>query len=73
MTKKTNLRPTQRTNSICGNVHKRKKKESFSLYIYKVLKEILNGKEQKGINKKAMNIMNSMVQDIFEQITILAA
>ena len=43
------------------------------MYIYKVLKEISIGKEQKGINKKAMGIMNSMVQDIFEQITILAA
>ena len=49
--------------------HKKKKSESFSLYIYKVLKETSGNKESKGINKKAMNIMNSMVFDIFDQLS----
>lgn len=66
MVKKIQNRSNQRTNSFSVHSSKRKKKESFSLYIYKVLKEISMGKDQKGINKKAMNIMNSMVQDIFD-------
>ena len=50
--------------------HRRKRnKESFSLYIYKVLKEISVNWEAKGINKKAMNIMNSMIFDVFDKIT----
>ena len=47
---------------------RRKKTESFSLYIYKVLKDTA-GKESRGINKKAMKIMNSMVFDVFDQIS----
>ncbi len=59
----------KRNNSFNQTIRRKKRKESFSLYIYKVLKEICISKEAKGINKKAMNIMNSMVHDIFEQIT----
>ena len=54
-------------------IHKKKKNESFSLYIYKVLKETSGNKESKGINKKAMNIMNSMVFDVFDQMTMQSA
>ena len=50
-----------------------KKSESFKLYIYKVLKESIGGKEKKGINRKAINIMNNLVFDIFEQIGGLSA
>ena len=49
---------------------RKKRKETFSLYIYKVLKQV---HPTKGISKKAMNIMNSMVNDIFDQICVLAA
>ena len=48
---------------------RKRRKESFALYIYKVLKDTSGTKGAKGINRKAMNIMNSMVFDIFEQIT----
>merc|ERR1711972_767065 len=44
--------------------------KTFSLYIYKVLKQV---HPEKGISKKAMNIMNSMVYDIFDQIALQAA
>lgn len=53
-----------------ANSRRRKRKETFSLYIYKVLKQV---HPNKGISKKAMNIMNSMVVDIFDQIAVLAA
>ena len=51
----------------------KKKNESFSLYIYKVLKETSGNKDSKGINKRAMNIMNSLVFDVFDQISAQAA
>ncbi len=58
-------RGTKRRNSV--HIRRRKRRrENFSLYIYKVLKEITVSKETKGINKKAMNIMNSLVFDIFD-------
>ena len=62
------LKPT----SVAKRVS-RKKKESFALYIYKVLKETSGNKESKGINKKAMNIMNSLVFDVFDQLSFQAA
>ena len=44
---------------------KRKSKQSFSTYIYKVLKQV---HKDIGISKPAMSIMNSFVNDIFERI-----
>lgn len=41
------------------------RKESYSLYIYKVLKQT---HPDTGISQKAMSIMNSFVNDIFERI-----
>ena len=44
---------------------KRRRKESYSIYIYKVLKQV---HPDTGISSKAMSIMNSFVNDIFERI-----
>ncbi|XP_044258657.1 histone H2B-like [Tribolium madens] len=49
---------------------KRRRKESYAIYIYKVLKQV---HPDTGISSKAMNIMNSYVNDIFERITIEAS
>eukprot|EP00095_Tigriopus_kingsejongensis_P006510 snap_masked-scaffold172_size289735-processed-gene-0.1 protein:Tk06510 transcript:snap_masked-scaffold172_size289735-processed-gene-0.1-mRNA-1 annotation:"histone h2b-like" len=43
----------------------RKRKESYAIYIYKVLKQV---HPDTGISSKAMSIMNSFVNDIFERI-----
>ena len=43
-----------------------RKKESYSVYIYKVLKQV---HPKVGISSKAMGIMNSFVSDIFERMT----
>jgi histone H2B len=43
----------------------RKRKETYSIYIYKVLKQV---HPDTGISSKAMSIMNSFVNDIFERI-----
>ena len=49
---------------------RRRNFESFSLYIYKVLKSIAN---DVGISKKGMNVINSLVTDMFEQIALEAS
>ena len=43
----------------------RKRRESYGIYIYKVLKQV---HPDTGISSKAMSIMNSFVNDIFERI-----
>ncbi|XP_069349339.1 histone H2B type 1-A [Eulemur rufifrons] len=48
-----------------GKKRKRCRKESYSIYIYKVLKQV---HPDTGISSKAMSIMNSFVSDIFERI-----
>ncbi|CAF1642804.1 unnamed protein product, partial [Adineta ricciae] len=45
--------------------NKRKRKETYSIYIYKVLKQV---HPDTGISSKAMSIMNSFVHDIFERL-----
>ena len=44
--------------------------ETFSIYIYKVLKQVHS---DTGISKKSMNIMNSFINDIFERIALEAS
>merc|ERR1711890_81354 len=44
---------------------KSKRKESYAIYIYKVLKQV---HPDTGVSSKAMSIMNSFVNDIFERI-----
>jgi len=43
----------------------KKAKESFNIYIYKVLKQVY---PEMGMSKKAMSILNSFVFDTFERI-----
>nr|XP_057920154.1 histone H2B-like [Doryrhamphus excisus] len=42
-----------------------RRKESYAIYVYKVLKQV---HPDTGISSKAMSIMNSFVNDIFERI-----
>ncbi|PAA63801.1 hypothetical protein BOX15_Mlig001112g1, partial [Macrostomum lignano] len=44
---------------------KRRRKESYAIYIYKVLRQV---HPDTGISSKAMMIMNSFVNDVFERI-----
>ena len=48
-----------------GKKCKRSRMESYSVYVYKVLKQV---RLDTGISSKAMGIMNSFVKDIFERI-----
>ncbi|XP_055307417.1 histone H2B-like [Sitodiplosis mosellana] len=44
---------------------RRKRKESYAIYIFNVLKQV---HPDTGVSSKAMSIMNSFVNDIFERI-----
>lgn len=50
--------------------NRRKRKESYAIYIYKVLKQV---HPDTGVSSKAMSIMNSFVNDIFERIAAEAS
>ena len=60
----------QKNISKDGKKHKRKRKESYAIYIFKVLKQV---HPDTGISSKAMSIMNSFVNDIFERIAAEAS
>merc|ERR1712151_1381736 len=47
-------------------IKKKKRVESFSVYIYRVLKQV---HPETGISKRSMSIMNSFIYDIFEKIS----
>ena len=45
---------------------RKKRVETYSSYIYKVLKQV---HPDTGISRKAMSIMNSFINDLFERIS----
>ena len=49
---------------------KKRRTESYAIYIYKVLKQV---HPDTGISSKAMSIMNSFINDIFEKIATEAS
>ncbi|XP_067882505.1 histone H2B-like [Heterodontus francisci] len=49
---------------------RKRRKEGYSIYIYKVTKQV---HPDTGISSKAMSIMNSFVNDIFERIAVEAS
>ena len=48
-----------------GQKGSKRRKESYAIYIYKVLKQV---HPDTGVSSKAMSIMNSFVNDIFGRI-----
>ena len=46
-------------------VPRKRRAETFSVYIYRVLKQV---HPETGISKRSMSIMNSFIHDIFEKI-----
>ena len=57
--------PAKATKAVAGKKRSKKRTESYSTYIYKVLKQV---HPDTGISKKGMSIMNSFISDIFERI-----
>ncbi|XP_067878290.1 histone H2B 5-like [Heterodontus francisci] len=63
---KKGAKKTQKKAPTKGSKKRRKsRKESYSIYVYKVMKQV---HPDTGISSKAMSIMNSFVNDIFERI-----
>ncbi|KAJ8251010.1 hypothetical protein GJAV_G00216140 [Gymnothorax javanicus] len=48
-----------------GKRRNKRRRETYAIYVYKVLKQV---HPDTGISSKAMGIMNSFVNDIFERI-----
>ena len=53
-----------------GSKGSKRRKESYAIYIYKVLKQV---HPDTGVSSKAMSIMTSFVNDIFERIAAEAS
>merc|ERR1712077_52193 len=53
-----------------GSKGSKRRKESYAIYIYKVLKQV---HADTGVSSKAISIMNSFVNDIFERIAAEAS
>ena len=63
--KKTPSKKAAKKPASKGTKKKKKRTESYSSYIYKVLKQV---HPDTGISSKAMSIMNSFINDAFERI-----
>lgn len=48
-----------------GNKRRKRRVETFSSYIYKVLKQV---HPDTGVSRRAMSIMNSFVNDLFDRL-----
>ena len=53
-----------------GKGRKTKRVESYSTYIYRVLKQV---HPNTGISKRGMSILNSFINDIFERLALEAS
>ena len=61
-------KPQKRGGKKAGShAHKKRRTETFSVYIYRVLKQV---HPETGISKRSMHIMNSFINDIFEKIAL---
>ena len=64
------LSPRKTPKKADAKAKKQKRHETYSVYIYKVLKQV---HQDTGISKKSMNIMNSFINDLFERISLEAS
>ena len=65
MAKKSGKASASRGKKAKRSAPKRKRTETFSVYIYRVLKQV---HPETGISKRSMSIMNSFINDVFEKI-----
>ena len=64
MAKPTSKKPAKKSLKGGKKGGKKSKTETYKIYIYKVLKQV---HPDTGISSKAMSIMNSFINDIFEK------
>ncbi len=67
---KTPGKKAAKTPKKAGKTSNKKRVESYSSYIYKVLKQV---HPETGISKRGISILNSFVNDIFEKIALEAS
>ena len=65
MAKTPSKKSAKAPKKAAGKGSKKKRTESYSSYIYKVLKQV---HPDTGISKKGMSIMNSFINDIFGRL-----
>ncbi|KAK2882212.1 hypothetical protein Q8A73_022727 [Channa argus] len=63
--KKGSKKAVSKSATKTGKKKRKTRRESYAIYVYKVLKQV---HPDTGISSKAMSIMNSFVSDIFERI-----
>ena len=65
MPSKKSTKTPSKKRSNQSNKRRRKPRQTYNTYIYKVLKQV---HPDTGMSNKAMSIMNSFVNDVFERI-----
>ena len=55
----------KKSTNASGRNYNKKRKETFNIYIYKVLKQV---HPDIGMSKRAMSVMNGFVHDTFDRI-----
>ncbi|XP_078405798.1 histone H2B type 1-H-like [Cetorhinus maximus] len=63
--KKGAKKALKKPSAKCGKKRQRSRNESYSIYIYKMMKQV---HPDTGISSKAVSIMNLFANDIFEHI-----
>ena len=69
MAKTPSKKSAKAPKKAAGSKKNKKRVESYSTYIYKVLKQV---HPDTGISKRGMSIMNSFINDVFERIAVEA-
>ena len=64
--KQSAKKPRAAPKAAAKSAHRRRV-ETFSVYIYRVLKQV---HPEVGVSKRSMHIMNSFINDIFEKIAL---
>ena len=70
MAKTPSKKAAKKAGAKSSGGRKKKPTYTFSIYIYRVLKQV---HPDTGMSKKGMSIMNSFINDIFEKIATEAA
>ncbi|XP_061656922.1 histone H2B 1/2-like [Syngnathoides biaculeatus] len=65
VSKKGSKKAVAKATTKSGKGRRKTRRETYAIYVYKVLKQV---HPDTGISSKAMSIMNSFVNDIFERI-----
>ena len=66
---KTPSKKSRKSSKKSTSTRRKRRVESYSTYIYRVLKQV---HPETGISKSGMSIMNSFINDVFERVCAVA-